>query len=329
MNCSQCTNQALQGKVFCDICGADLRTLTEEASGKTVFSASMTLTASGQQDQGWIRQHQEDTYLLHLLPGCSAALLVIADGMGGHRAGDVASQAAAQTAAQVLLPILAALRPSETLRLPASDSPDESLAIQSKETTQDLDTFAVRMEKRPQWHQVLNQAMHQAQQAVRSKAAQVGAADNAGTTLTIALIVGQTLHLAHIGDSRVYLWRQSQLRQLTMDHSGAAALVSAGLISPSAARAHPATHQLYRYLGGEPRAARPDIFQMRLQGGDLLLLCSDGLWGMVEDTALAGLLTGASDLSATLQQLVDAANAAGGEDNISAILARLTVEEQE
>jgi serine/threonine protein phosphatase PrpC len=298
-------------------------------------TVSVVMTAAALQHQGLVRERQEDSCLAHVLTDKPAVLLVVADGMGGHQAGDIASQAAVEAVAQALLPVLNSLQPSATVRLPERDEEDEAPAqaanplrtVSLSQATVVLSETAVA--QTPQWDILLARAVQGVQNAVRSVAARIDALDNAGCTLTLALVVGQTLHLAHVGDSRAYLWRQSQLRQLTTDHSGAAALVAAGLITAEEARTHAAAHQLYRYLGGESGSAKPDILQVRLQSEDLLLLCSDGLWGMVSDAEIAGHLIGVSDLAVAAQALIDAANNAGGEDNITAVLAQIKVTGQE
>jgi protein phosphatase len=126
-----------------------------------------------------------------------------------------------------------------------------------------------------------------------------------------------------LGDSRAYLWRQGELHQLTHDHSGAAALVAAGILTTDVARGHTLAHQLYRYLGGPQQAAQADIARHPLAPGDTVLLCSDGLWNMLRDSEIAAVLASAPDLDAAAGTLIAAANAAGGEDNITVVLAQL------
>ena len=278
------------------------------------------ITVEMLQNQGRVRERQEDCCLAQSLAAGQLALLAVADGMGGHQGGDVASAAAIGAVAASLLPLLSSLQPVETLPLPGVDETDagaSSLATVrlSQPTVVLPDALSVK--------DAMRQAVQAGQEAVRRAADGLGALDDAGSTLTVACLVGQTLHLAHVGDSRAYLWRHSQLRQLTMDHSGAAALVAAGVIAPEEARDHPAAHQLYRYLGGPTHAAKADIIETRLEAGDLLLLCSDGLWGMLPDEEMVMHLLAERDLTALARALIDAANAAGGEDNITVALARM------
>ena len=113
------------------------------------------------------------------------------------------------------------------------------------------------------------------------------------------------------------------LPSLTALKFNAAALVAAGVVSAEEARQLPAAHQLYRYLGGAPAQAKPDITELELEPDDVLLLCSDGLWDMLPDVEIARLLLAHQDLTALAAALIEAANAAGGEDNISVALAHI------
>jgi serine/threonine protein phosphatase PrpC len=140
-----------------------------------------------------------------------------------------------------------------------------------------------------------------------------------GTTITAALVVGETCSVANVGDSRTYLWRGNKLEQITQDHSLVAGLLASNMIQPGEVRAHPQRNQIYRTLGDKPKV-EVDIFQKMLQPGDQLLLCSDGLWEMVLDGAIAKILQGARTPQSACDRLIDAANKAGGEDNISVIV---------
>lgn len=281
------------------------------------------LIVAMQQDQGRVRERQEDSIWAQRIGSSPVALLMVADGMGGQRGGDVASRAAVESAVATLRPLLGSLYPVPTLRLPgeapllAEPFPWEP---QRKSGHYDLTPAADRREL---LLRTLEQVVADANAAVRAAAAAIGALDDAGCTFTLAVIVGRALYLAHIGDSRAYLWRQAQLRPLTHDHSGAAALVAAGVVTPEEARQLPVAHQLYRYLGGASAQAKPDIIELELAPGDVLLLCSDGLWDMLPDVELAQLLLAHQDLNMLTTALIEAANLAGGEDNISVALARL------
>lgn len=278
-------------------------------------------------DQGQVRERQEDRCAALTWPNRQVALLAVADGMGGYAGGELASTAAMEAVVQALQPYLIALQPTATIRLPEGEV--EAVST-TPSATRKLDLRTVKLAETQENEQdqamaaLLQQVVHQAHLAIREKKAQAeGAFAEAGSTLTLALVIGRRLHLAHVGDSRAYLWRQSVLRQLTHDHSGAALLVTAGLLTPSEARQHAATNQLYRFLGGAKQEATPELLHTPLAAGDLLLLCSDGLWGMIPDTELAALLTAENDLATLATQLIDTANANSGQDNISVVLAQI------
>ena len=284
--------------------------------------------AVAQQDVGRVRTGQEDACRADRFDAPRAALLVVADGMGGHAAGEVASAAALGALVAALRPALEGLRPLPTLPLPPEEDAGAGGAAGGAAGGEKGDAEALPAPEAapPRLAELVTAAFAAAQEAVRAAALEAGARD-AGTTLTAAVVAGRSLVVAHVGDSRAYLWRQSALQLLTQDHSGATALLAAGLIAPDEARTHPAAHQLYRDLGGPPNAARPEVAELRLEAGDLLLLCSDGLWNMLPDAQIAALLLGAgdpaqADLAALAAALIDAANEAGGEDNISVVLAR-------
>lgn len=275
------------------------------------------------QDRGRVRERQEDSCQGQRVGRSPVAFLVVADGMGGQRGGDVASRAAVEFAVTTLRPLLGALYPVPTLRLPGeAPLPAEPFPWEPKRNNNHYD-LTPAADRRALLLRTLEQVVADANDAVCTAAAAIDALDDAGCTFTLALIVGRALYLAHVGDSRAYLWRQAQLRQLTHDHSGAAALVAAGVVTAAEARQLPVAHQLYRYLGGAPAQAKPDISEFELEQDDTLLLCSDGLWDMLPDVDIAQLLLAHQDLDELAAALVEVANLAGGEDNISVALARI------
>lgn len=215
------------------------------------------------------------------------ALLVVADGMGGQGHGQEASQLATRSLVEYV-----------THALDAQHwSPDALLAI-------------------------LKAGIHFANQAVyqRNQEQQT----TMGTTMTIALVSETTAYIAHVGDSRLYLYREPRgLVQLTQDHSIVASLVAEGIIAPEDIYTHPKRNLIYRSLGEE--SVEADIATVPLIAGDRLLLCSDGLWEMVRDRQIATILTAPAPApEATAQALIRAALAGGGEDNVSAIVAQVT-----
>jgi len=142
-----------------------------------------------------------------------------------------------------------------------------------------------------------------------------------GTTLVSLLAAEGRVALAHVGDSRAYLVRGGRIRQLTDDHSVVGELVRRREITQSAAREHPHRHVLTRAIGVR-REVAPDLAELTSSPGDLFILCSDGLTGLVQDEEIAEAASNASDLDAICAQLVDLANARGGEDNITVVVVR-------
>lgn len=220
-------------------------------------------------DVGRLRQSNEDALLL------SDPVFAVADGMGGARAGEVASAMA-----------VAALHGF------AGGEQDLARAIED-----------------------VNLRIHSAS---RNDPSLLGM----GTTITAAMVDEDTLVLAHVGDSRAYVLRGGQLHQLTEDHSLVGELIRRGALTPAEAERHPQRSVITRALGAD-EAVDVDVLRVPIETGDLILLCSDGLTGMVSDAELARILRGGGELNQLAQQLVTAANQAGGEDNITCILLRI------
>jgi PPM family protein phosphatase len=240
----------------------------------------LTMRVAAKSDRGRVRPNNEDSLWVDERLG----LLIVADGMGGHAGGEVASALAIEEVAAYVG------------RHVTGSEPAEQTAAS------------------------LHGAIRAADEAIWANASSNRLLRGMGTTVVLALCQGDQLHIAHVGDSRAYLMRQGELRQLTEDHSTVAQLIRAGLLTPKQARSHPLRHQISRYLGS--RVAAAEINSVTWQHGDSLLLCSDGLTNMVQDHHIAELILQAgADVQAACEALVARANALGGEDNISVILA--------
>ena len=246
------------------------------------------------QSVGKQRDHNEDNlFALSLTFGGEPGnyplgIFIIADGMGGHQYGEVASSTAIRTMVAYLLrafqPFIA--NPSEAL--------DQSI--------QDL----------------MRAAINEAQRAVTQ------AAPGSGTTLTAALVLGQQVTIGHVGDSRAYAIHHGSGETLTRDHSLVKRLEELGQISSEEAAIHPQRNVLYRALG-QGEVLEPDIFTAPFPQPGYLLLCSDGLWSVIPEINLFNFVLTAKDLPSACQKLVAAANEAGGPDNISVILIQMPI----
>jgi PPM family protein phosphatase len=260
-----------------------------------VSLAPRRLTLGVAQHVGRVRSHNEDVLLVFTgeLAGLEAmpsfGLFVVADGMGGHALGERASGIAARTVARIALDgILPSLLADPTLN---SD--------------------------RPSLQEVMEKAMDAANRAVSA-----GVPDGGGTTLTCALVIGQQAVLSHVGDSRAYIITDDAFEQLTRDHSLVQRLQELGQLSAAEAAIHPQRNVLYRAIG-QGEGLEVDVDSRRLPSGAMLLLCSDGLWGLVPDDRILSLVRQGPTLQAACEALVAAANAAGGPDNITAVLVKL------
>jgi serine/threonine protein phosphatase PrpC len=163
----------------------------------------------------------------------------------------------------------------------------------------------------------INEALIQAVQSANLAVYQQ--VPEAGTTLTIALVFGQKVYMAHVGDSRAYVYSQATLRQITQDHSLVARLVELGQATPEEAQTHTHRNVLYRAIG-QAGSLEVDTYLQPFPVGSCLLLCSDGLWGMVSDDEIAEILTYAPTPQQALERMVASANQKGGDDNITAVL---------
>lgn len=242
------------------------------------------------QSTGIERTHNEDAlfYLIGRADGQEAmpdfGLFVVADGMGGHRAGEVASAISVRTVAKKLT--------SEILPGLFDNEPSE-------------DTAAVQ--------DLVQEALEEANLAVVDKV------PGGGTTLTVAVLVGQQITIGHVGDSRAYLITRDEARALTRDHSLVQRLVELEQLTEEEAALHPQRNVLWNAIG-QGANLKVDVFSQPTPSGGYMLFCSDGLWGTVPEAEIRGIVLGASDPQSACDELVQAANSAGGPDNITAIL---------
>lgn len=245
---------------------------------------------------GMVRELDEDSLLVLDLraaqngQGRSWGLYIVADGMGGHAAGEVASGLAIRGAAEVVMSAYLA---------PTLESDAQYDEVQFKE--------------------IVRKAIVQANEYVLREARARG--NDMGTTITMALVVGDRAVIGNVGDSRTYLFRDGQLRRVSRDHSLVMRLVELGQITEDDIYTHPQRNAVLRSLGDKPEV-EIDVFSERLRPGDALFLCSDGQWEMTHDPEMAQIIQKHADPLAVCQALMQAANAAGGEDNITAVLVR-------
>jgi len=218
---------------------------------------------------------------------------LVADGMGGYEAGDVASLTVNQIVTNWIVEtrVLPDLR-KITRRLATHELPG-GLLVKAFEQA--------------------NAALVNLKQAKQSEL---------GSTITAALVIGDVVTIANVGDSRTYLLRGAKLEQITEDHSLVARLLETGVIEPDEVRTHPRRNEIYRCLGCKP-TVEVDTFTVRLQRGDYLILCSDGLWEMVHDDEIQRLVEQSRSPQQACDALVGAANRAGGDDNIAVIVVEM------
>ena len=283
---------------------------------------SLKLNAAGLTNLGLVRGNNEDSifYLaVDDVGGVPIGLFIVADGVGGHLAGEMASRWAVSAARDALRDLFAPRDTGQTQPLDPSRAPTRPLdpaAASSAETIRALAGYSLR-------DRVIH-AVQAANRAVYDNAQRYPAeAGNAGTTMTLALVRDDRATIANIGDSRTYLLRGGDMIQITTDHSLIAGLVKSGSVTPEESYTHPVRSVIVRALG-HATAVDVDVFEKRLQPGDGLLLCSDGLWEMLRGPArIAEIARRAATPIEACRELIDAANAAGGQDNISVIVVRV------
>lgn len=250
----------------------------------------MTLRWAVRTDPGLRRSSNEDSYCTR----ADIGLFMVADGMGGHVAGEVASRIAVETI-QNFIQETAGADKNRTWPFPF----EPGISLEANR---------------------LKAAFRLANRQIANASADTADLRGMATTASAFLAGRNSACVAHVGDSRVYAMRAGALRQITDDHSWVEEQVRAGTLTESAARQHPWRNVVTRALAGgvDPEV---DVIELQLQAGERLLLCSDGLSGVVAHDDIAGILGGASgDLQAVCNRLIDAANAGGGPDNITALV---------
>lgn len=267
----------------------------EAALGELRRPSSVTPVVGRRTDVGQERSLNEDSLLaLDLTPvfrsvSAPVGLFIVADGMGGHEAGDVASELTVRTVTESAV--------KEVLASAAAGDPLPDVKEWLTAATQ-----------------AANRAVYEQRQA---------AGTDMGTTLVMALLLGDTATIANVGDSRAYLLKQESIVQITTDHSLVERLIATEQITREEAEDHPQKNVIYRVIGDKPRL-EIDLFKQRLDPGEALLLCSDGLSGMVSDETIWQTWRTSTFPQEACDRLVEAANLAGGEDNISVVLVQVS-----
>ncbi|HEU5050230.1 MAG TPA: Stp1/IreP family PP2C-type Ser/Thr phosphatase [Gemmatimonadales bacterium] len=240
----------------------------------------MHFTCAARTDVGIVRSGNEDNYLMLADRG----IFIVADGMGGHAAGEVASEMAVRIISREL----------------------GSLRGQSDEEVGER----------------LRQAIRSANEAIFGRTLAEHDKRGMGTTVTVLTLLPHRYLIGQVGDSRAYLLRDGSLLQLTKDHSYVQEQVDAGLLTPEQARVHPYSNVITRCVGAGMEVT-PDIYFGHLQSGDLVLLASDGLTGMLEDEQLLKILQSEGGPQKWVDRMISEANRRGGLDNITAIVVRI------
>lgn len=231
-------------------------------------------------DVGRVRANNEDSFYFPPKDSKLPELFIVADGMGGHQAGEVASKIATNEVAEYINSHLS-----------------ENISCEEIKET-------------------IKNAVSIANEKILHLSLQKDEFFGMGTTLTAALFYGNYVYIGHVGDSRAYLIRENDIKQLTRDHSLVWQLVESGRITMEEARVHPMKNIITKALGTE-KDLEPDILKIALKDNDIILLCSDGLTNMLENDEIKDIVLSAKEPEKAVQKLIDYANFKGGEDNIT------------
>lgn len=274
-------------------CIGEMRDLIEAALKELVGAVAIEYNSAGATDIGKVRELNEDGFIIWELTGFQhpssfhIGLYAVADGMGGHQAGEVACKLA-------LNALLESIQKAVLNEL-----------TKGAEQLYEVD-----------WSNVLKDAFEQANSVVYESA--INLRSDMGTTMVAAFVVGNRAYIANVGDSRAYIFR-GELKQVTKDHSLVQQLVDMGQLTQEEARFHPQRNIIYRAIGLRQQV-EVDLFEELLSTGDKLLLCSDGLCDMVNDGEIESVLLSEHDLHSACAELIKRANESGGADNITAVL---------
>lgn len=294
---------------------------------------SMKLTAADKTDVGKQRENNEDLCFKRVqsLGEGDCGLFIVSDGMGGYQAGEVASKLAIETISKALADYfeatkdqLVAIEDQPTTKL--DFDPDATVQMNPLQKIEDIDK-TIKLEETPLVKPVekrIEEAIQKANDAIISYGEKHPSARGLGSTVTMVLVFNDQAYIGNIGDSRTYLLRQGKLKPLTKDHSLVARLVETKQIDPEDVYSHPQRNVIYRSLGAGRRQVEPDIFHERLEAGDTLLLCTDGLWEMVRPHDIEQELSQKHSPQTICDRLIERANAGGGEDNITAVVVQIS-----
>ncbi len=216
------------------------------------------------------------------------SVFIVADGVGGNRSGEIASRTAVNEVAQYI-----------------EEGPDKSMSDEA----------------------ILREAVDRANYRVYDLAQRYEENQGMATTMVIALMHGKNMYIANVGDSRAYLYRKGELKQISVDHTYVNELVKAGVISADEAKHHVDKNMITKAVGAE-NVISPDIFKIKIKEGDCILLCTDGLYGELSDAEIKRAFDKNMSMTDTVNLLVDAANENGGGDNITAICIRVMEDEK-
>jgi protein phosphatase len=288
---------------------------------------SIKLKAACKTDVGRQREQNEDCPYMFISEEHERGLFIVADGMGGYRAGEVASQMAVEKISESLKHFLVPITEQPTVKLtPVADL--ETVVLDTARVGEQSRQHKTRkLSESATYKNIEDQlkiAVRNANRAIVSYGEERSAARGLGCTVTAALVQNDQAYIVNVGDSRTYLYRNGKLSRLTRDHSLVQRLVEEKQIEPEDVYSHPQRNLIYRSLGAGHKTVDADVFHEDLLPGDTLLLCSDGLWEMARTQGMLSVLQQEHDPQKICDSLIDMANANGGEDNITAVVVQVS-----